>query len=280
MGFISKWLTKNKVTVSPDSGFPIIITRLPRRSSSDLHRRISSSNSPTTMNPAFFPSPALESGPYPTPSISHDEEYNIFHPQIQYHPQSGVPYPMKASIYALPPLPSALPIPIVAINDENMPPVKVAQLTDEREESIQALALPPDTCPRSTVNILVESDGKCQSFTLHRDLLCYYSPYFRDLLASLDDKDVQTEKKAMIQAHMLHREWRWGDAADVVKNMEVEGPGNADGKVEVTVKVKLPETVRDVRLDTAKVGDVTRMVFAAFVEVSSIITPLPQTYIL
>jgi hypothetical protein len=147
--------------------------------------------------------------------------------------------------------------------NENSPPTKAEKLRDERRDSIQALTLEPLTSPQSTVNILVESDGKCQKFTLHRELLCYYSPYFRKIF---DDKDNEIKKKAMIKSGMLRREWRWENANDL-GTIDCEGFGDED-KVEVDITIKLPPggPVRATHLDKTEVGDVTRMVFAAFVD--------------
>ena len=129
-----------------------------------------------------------------------------------------------------------------------------------------ALTLKPLTCPRSTINILVEEDGKSQKFTMHRDLLSFYSPYFRGIFK---DRDEVVTKKSTIRVEMHKREWRWEDKENVepiIWLAEGELKGDEDkNKIEVDVRVKIPEAVREIRLNTSELGEVSRIVFAAFV---------------
>jgi hypothetical protein len=129
---------------------------------------------------------------------------------------------------------------------------------DDRRPSIIALTLAPLTCPKSTIHIVFSENGKIQKFPMHRDLLCFYSPYFRRLLTN--SKTV----KAQIRNKNHRREWRWEDRESV--DVIMSESGEAEEKMDVDVVVKLPDDgVKEAKLDTEELGDVGRAVFAAFV---------------
>ena len=130
-----------------------------------------------------------------------------------------------------------------------------------RSSSELELTLAPSTCPRSTVNIIVESGGESQLFTLHTDLIRYYSPYFSNIFS----RNEAISSKARIRSKMLRREWRWENKSDI-ETMEGNGFGDEEGKIEVEVRIKLPAAMRQIRLNTREVGPVSHPVFAAFVD--------------
>jgi hypothetical protein len=153
---------------------------------------------------------------------------------------------------------------------------------EDRRSSVINLTLAPLTCPKSTIHVIFEDNGKIQKFPIHRDLLCFYSPYFRRILSG--SKVV----KAKILQKNHRREWRWEDKESVQEVMEIGGSADSEEKMDVDVVIKLPNVVREVqsntkenkgvdpemkfsdivrelKLDTEDLGDVTRTVFAAFV---------------
>jgi hypothetical protein len=85
----------------------------------------------------------------------------------------------------------------------------------------------------TTVNIIVDcKDGVTERhFVIHRDLLCYYSPYFRAMFPKKNKEALF--RKARVKSKMLRREWRWEKAQDI-ETMEGVGWGDLDGKVEVS----------------------------------------------
>jgi hypothetical protein len=156
---------------------------------------------------------------------------------------------------------------------------------EERRASIIKLTLAPLTCPKSTIHVIVEENDKIQKFPIHRDLLCFYSSYF---LRVLNDNKVV---KAKIKQKNHRREWRWEDKESVDEIMEIGGSADSETKLDVDVVIKLPDVVRDfnpdtkenegaddldpemkfsnvvreLKLDTAELGYVTRAAFAGFV---------------
>lgn len=98
------------------------------------------------------------------------------------------------------------------------------------DHTIKHLALSHEVSPQSTVEVLVVSDGKCQTFPVHCKLLCSFSPYFRAVFA---EKNLGALKTASVDSNMVRREWRWEDAKEV-GSMDTD-----DGlKVDVDVVVK------------------------------------------
>lgn len=121
--------------------------------------------------------------------------------------------------------------------------------------------LGPVTDAWSTTKLVLRDTDKDVIFTVHSELLCYYSPYF---YAMLDGGGVTT--KARVRSKMLRREWRWEHEGDVA-TMEGNEFGDEDGKVQVDVRVKLPgDRVRHIMLDKEEVGDVGPRAIAAFVD--------------
>jgi hypothetical protein len=149
--------------------------------------------------------------------------------------------------------------------------------------------LAPLTDPKGTIHIVVEENDKVQKFPVHRDLLCFYSPYFRSILF---DKEVPDSKvydgkvvNAKIRTKDLRREWRWEDKENVEEVMATD----SDEMMNIKVLIKLPdlsceprsvahattsavksktnvsEAIHELKLDFDQVGIVPRAVFAAFV---------------
>jgi hypothetical protein len=124
--------------------------------------------------------------------------------------------------------------------------------------------LTPATDPHSTVNLILEDSSEKAILTVHSELLCYYSPYFHDIL---DGGGVSA--KARVGSKMLRREWRWESESDV-DSMEGNGYGDAEDKVEVDVRIKFPgDLVRQIVLHKDEIGDVGPRAMAAFVDVRS-----------
>lgn len=97
-------------------------------------------------------------------------------------------------------------------------------------------------------------------FIVHSALLCYYSPFFHDVL-----EEGGVTIKARIESRMLRREWRWESESDTVR-LGADGLGDKE-KVQVDVRVKLPgEAVRQLVLHKDQVGDVGPSAVAAFVD--------------
>jgi hypothetical protein len=167
-------------------------------------------------------------------------------------PPPGFEKPHVSDLVLTQPVPFAHKIPVNPI-DEGF-----GISREDRLASVIALTLEPLTCPNTTIHLVVEENGKIQRFPLHRDLLCYYSPYFRRILGN---KAV----KAQVRKKNHSREWRWEDKESVEEIMEIDCSEDADKKVDVDVMIKFPEAVREVKLDTKELGDVGRAVVAAFV---------------
>lgn len=199
----------------------------------------------------------IEPPPYSIVTKSHShphgsDSYNMLTPPQSLH-REGEHFPAKFHFYGLPTPPM----------NHNSPLLKAESIKDETRDSAHPLKLLPIICPQSTVNILIESGGEYQTFTLHRDLLCHYSPYFRSIFS---DEKSEIKKRVKIKSKMLRREWRWENAKDI-PSMEGNGFGDQDGKIEIDVTIRLPPSeVRITRLNKMEVGEVTCMVFAAFLD--------------
>lgn len=123
------------------------------------------------------------------------------------------------------------------------------------------LSLGPVTDAQSTIKLVYRDGDMDVIFTVHSELLCYYSPFFN---AMLDGGGVTT--KARVHSKMLRREWRWEHEGDV-ETMEGNGYGDAEGKVQINVRVKFPgDGVRHIVLYKEEVGDVGPRAVAAFVD--------------
>lgn len=114
---------------------------------------------------------------------------------------------------------------------------------------------------QSTVNIVFKDGVKEVVFTVHSDLLSYYSPHFHKTL-----NGGGVTAKALIRSKMLRREWRWERNCDI-ESMEGNGYGDEEGKVQVDVRIKLPgASVRNIDLSTDEVGDIGARSVAAFID--------------
>ena len=119
--------------------------------------------------------------------------------------------------------------------------------------------LAPTTGSQNTVKLSFADDKVV--FTVHSQLLCYYSPYFNDIL----DRGGVTSK-ARVRSKMLRREWRWENESDL-ETMEGTGYGDKEEKVQVDVRIKLPgDPVRHIILNKDEIGDVCPRAVAAFVD--------------
>lgn len=74
-----------------------------------------------------------------------------------------------------------------------------------------------------------------QAFIVHRDLLCYFSTYFRGIFQPKEDVVTKV-------AEVADQEGKT-DAISAHEN----------GKVEVEVNIRLPNAVRHIQIDTQKV---------------------------
>jgi hypothetical protein len=118
--------------------------------------------------------------------------------------------------------------------------------------------LEPEGISQNMLHMIINEGGRACFFSVHADLLCFYSPFFNHIL---QDGGVLT--KATIRSKMLRREWRWEDSADI-ETMATD----IDGTTEVDVRIKLPgEHIRRVHLDNDVFGGPSPIrVFAAFVD--------------
>jgi hypothetical protein len=134
--------------------------------------------------------------------------------------------PMPPRMLPMPPMPMPM-----RMGELVMPlvPKPYERFRDDRRDSVQQLALAPMTSADTTVNIIIEFGGCEMLFTLHRELLCYFSKYFRGVFPP---KSIEATKKTRIRSKMLRREWRWENAGDV-DAMEMDGVGDIEGKIEV-----------------------------------------------
>lgn len=98
-------------------------------------------------------------------------------------------------------------------------------------------------------------------FTVHSAILCYYSPFFYNIL-----EEGRVTTKARIGSRMLRCEWRWESEVDIAR-MEEDGLGDKQQKVQVDVRIKFPgDIVHHLVLSKDHVGDVGASAVAAFVD--------------
>ena len=143
-------------------------------------------------------------------------------------------------------------------------------LNDQREESFQKLELAPQGSAHDGVNVVVTSDSKPLNFTIHRQLLCHFSPVFAALLDNhTHNHNHPIVKTLRIKARSYSNELDWDDDDEDGSVREEEEKDNDDeeGEIEVEVIVKLPIPSGFPKVSLpAQAGATSKEAFGAFVE--------------
>ena len=144
-----------------------------------------------------------------------------------------------------------VPVPLQAVPDPRPP----QDPKEQRRHSIESLKLAP--IPDDDIRIKVESDGIQQQFTLHRQLLCLFSPYFRKFF----EERKTISKSTIVPAFTYVNELDFEQRGEYVQATEKEL-----GEVTLNIKVNLPTPTVYHDFNLPKdLGEVKRAVFASFI---------------